>query len=218
MMKKLLALLLILLLPCAAMAEVDVLALQSTEGCMAYTASNGVDTVIRWTDQPFIGMTDVEDGELIAFLDYVDMPNEDAVFLRLTLSLVTPEMYAADTMTLTVGQKTYTFSVMPEISEYDTVYYEDYAVCLTEASLPILQDITKLGAKAEDAAALHEKYDLDGKPVLVTLSCEGEEPIHGSVVIPAENVKVIRDRYEEGGGLTQNLSRFDERWPVEVSK
>lgn len=218
-MKKFFSLLLILCcLPAAVLAEVDVMALQQMTNMQVFTASNGVDTVIRPADQPFVGVTELEDGELIAYLDYIDMPNENRVFLRLTISVVTPDLYAADTLALTVGKKTYTFRVRPEINEYDTMYYEDYAVCLTEESLPILQDIIKLGAKTEDVAALHEKYDLDDKPVQVTLSCEGMESIRGSVVIPAENVKAIRDRYEEVGGMAQDFGAFEETWPVEVSQ
>ena len=217
-MKKFLALLLVMCLPALALAEVDAMELQTRENMQVFTASNGVDTVIRPMDQPFIGETSLEGGELIAYLDYIDMPNENRVFLRLTISVVTPDMAAADTMALKVGKKTYTFSVQPEINEYDTIYYEDYAVCLTGESLPILEDIIKLDAKAEDVAALHEKYQLDGKPVQVTLSCEGMEPISGSVVIPAENVKAIRDRYEKIGGMAQDFGAFEETWPVEISK
>ncbi|MBQ8654595.1 MAG: hypothetical protein IJ507_06610 [Clostridia bacterium] len=201
-MKKLLILLLALLLPACALGEADVMALQRLEGAMVYTASNGVDTVIRPAGQPFIGETELEDGELIAYLDYVDMPNENRVFLRLTVSIVTPEMYAADTMTLRTGKKAYTFSVWPEISEYDTIYYEDYAVCLTDESLPVLKDI----------------ISLKGKPVEVTLSGEGMEPIRGSVAMPADTVRRIRSDFEAAGGLKQDFGGFAETWPVEISK
>ena len=111
---------------------------------MVYTAANGVDTVIRPLDQPFMGETALEDGELIAYLDYIDLPNEGAVFLRLTFSLLTPEMLGADTLRVTVGKTDYVFPVTAEISEYDTIYYEDYAVCLTEASLPMVEAIIRL--------------------------------------------------------------------------
>ena len=216
-MKKFFSLLLLLCcLPAAVLAEVDVMALQQTANMQVFPASNGVDTVIRPADQPFVGVTELEDGEMIAYLDYIDMPNANRVFLRLTISIVTPDLYAADTLALTVGKKTYAFSVQPEINEYDAVYYEDYAVCLTEESLPILQDIIKLGAKTEDAAALHEKYGLDDKPVRVTLSCEGMESICGSVVLPAESVKAVCDRYEEVGGMTQDFDAFEETWSVEI--
>ena len=196
------ALLLALMMPLSALAEADGMALRQTENCMVYTAANGVDTVIRPLDQPFMGETALEDGELIAYLDYIDLPNEGAVFLRLTFSLLTPEMLGADTLRLSVGKTDYVFPVTPEISEYDTIYYEDYAVCLTEASLPVVE------------AIIRQK----GAPVGVSLEQEGRTPVTGEVVFPAEQVQTVLDRYKEVGGLTQELGRFDTAWPVEISR
>ena len=199
---RLTALLLALMLPLSALAEADGMALRQTENCMVYTAANGVDTVIRLLDQPFMGDTALKDGELIAYLDYIDMPNESAVFLRLTFSLLTPEMLGADTLRVTVGKTDYAFPVTPEISEYDTVYFEDYAVCLTEASLPMVEAIIRL----------------KGAPVSVSLEQEGWEPVTGEVAFPAEQVQAVLDRYEKVGGLTQELGRFDTLWPAEISR
>ena len=169
---------------------------------MVSTSANGVDTVIRPLDQPFMGETSLEDGELIAYLDYADLPNEGAVFLRLTFSLMTPEMLGADTLRLAVGGTDYVFPVTAEISEYDATYFEDYAVCLTEASLPVVGAIIRL----------------KGAPVGVSLEQEGRTPVTGQVVFPAEQVQAVLDRYEEVGGLTQALGRFDTVWPVEISR
>ena len=196
------ALLLALMMPLSALAEADGMALRQTENCMVYTAANGVDTVIRPLDQPFMGETALEDGELIAYLDYIDLPNEGAVFLRLTFSLLTPEMLGADTLRVTVGKTDYVFPVTAEISEYDTIYYEDYAVCLTEASLPMVEAIIRL----------------KGAPVGVSLEQEGWASVTGRVTFPAEQVQAVLDRYEEIGGLTQELGRFDTVWPVEISR
>ena len=196
------ALLLALMMPLSALAEADGMALRRTENCMVYTAANGVDTVIRPLDQPFLGETTLEDGELIAFLDYVDLPNEGAIFLRLSFSLLTPEMLGADTLRVIVGKTDYVFPVTPEISEYDTIYYEDYAVCLTEASLPLVEAIIRL----------------KGAPVGVALEQEGWEPVTGEIIFPAEQVQAMLDRYEEIGGLAQELGRFDTVWPVEISR
>ena len=196
------ALLLALMMPLSALAEADGMALRRTENCMVYTAANGVDTVIRPLDQPFLGETTLEDGELIAFLDYIDLPNEGAVFLRLTFSLLTPEMLGADTLRVIVGKTDYVFPVTPEISEYDTIYYEDYAVCLTEASLPLVEAIIRL----------------KGAPVGVALEQEDWESVTGEIIFPAEQVQAVLDRYEEIGGLKQELGRFDTVWPVEISR
>ena len=202
MLKRLLAVLLALCLPGCAAAEVDVLALQGEAGMIVFTLPGSADTVIRHADQPFVGELDLEDGELVVFVDYIDMPNENRLFLRLTVSVVVQDMYAADTMTLKVGKKTYAFAVQPEINEYDTIYYEDYAVCLTGKSLAILDDLIKA----------------DGKPVSVELSCEGANSVFGSVVIPAADAKDIRQRYERIGGMDQDFGAFEERWPVEIGK
>lgn len=198
-MKRLLALILALMLPAVALAEVDVLALGREDGFTSFTM-NGVDTIIRPGDQPFMGAIDAEDGTLIAFLDFVDMPNEGAVFMRLTISTELPYMLGADTMTLTVGQKDYVFTLTPEINEYDTVYYEDYAACLHTDSLPILDAIIKQKNGA----------------IAITLSGEGVASVHGSVVIPAGNVQNLLNLYKEVGGLKQDLDRYTELWPVDI--
>ncbi|MGN1019203.1 MAG: hypothetical protein ACI4O7_02415 [Aristaeellaceae bacterium] len=199
--RRMAALLLALLLPAAALAEADGMALRRTENCMVSTTAGGVDTVIRPLDQPFMGETALEDGELIAYLDYIDMPNEGAIFLRLTFSLVTPEMLGADTLRVTVGQTDYVFPVAADISEYDTIYFEDYAVCLTAASLPLAEAIVRQ----------------KGAPVTVSFEQEGWAPVTGEVAFPAEQVQAVLDRYEEIGGLTQELARFDALWPVEIN-
>ncbi|MGN0970662.1 MAG: hypothetical protein ACI4OY_01825 [Aristaeellaceae bacterium] len=200
--RRMAALLLALLLPAAALGEADGMALRQTENCMVFTAANGVDTVIRPLDQPFMGETALEDGELIAYLDYVDMPNEGAIFLRLTFSLMAPDLLSADTLRLTVGKTDYVFPVMAEISEYDTIYYEDYALCLTEASLPIIDAIIRL----------------KGAPVAVALEREEETLAAGEVAFPAAQVKAVLERYEAIGGLTQELGRFDTVWPVDIGQ
>ena len=200
--RRLTALFLALMMPLSALAEADGMALRQTENCMVYTAEGGVDTVIRPLDQPFMGEMALEDGELIACLDYIDLPNEGAIFLRLSFSLLTPEMLGADTLRVIVGKTDYVFPVTPEISEYDTIYYEDYAVCLTEASLPLVEAIIRL----------------KGAPVGVALEQEGWEPVTGEIIFPAEQVQAMLDRYEEIGGLAQELGRFDTVWPVEISR
>ena len=200
--RRLTALFLALMMPLSALAEADGMALRQTENCMVYTAEGGVDTVIRPLDQPFMGEMALEDGELIACLDYIDLPNEGAIFLRLSFSLLTPEMLGADTLRVTVGKTDYVFPVTAEISEYDTVYYEDYAVCLTEASMPLVEAIIRL----------------KGAPVAIAFEREEEALAEGEVAFPAEQVQAVLDRYEEIGGLTQELGRFDTVWPVEISR
>ncbi|MGN0746162.1 MAG: hypothetical protein ACI4ML_05770 [Aristaeellaceae bacterium] len=200
--RRMAALMLALLLPAAALAEADGMALRQTDNCMVYTAEGGVDTVIRPLDQPFMGETTLEDGELIAYLDYIDLPNEGAIFLRLTFSLITPDMLSAGTLRLTVGKTDYVFPVTAEVSEYDTIYYEDYALCLTEASLPLLDAIIRL----------------KGAPVAVAFEKEDAVLAAGEVAFPAEQVRTVLDRYEEIGGLTQELGRFDTVWPVEINR
>ena len=75
-------------------------------------------------------------------------------------------------------------------------------MCLTEASLPVVE------------AIIRQK----GAPVGVSLEQEGRTPVTGEVVFPAEQVQAVLDRYKEVGGLTQELGRFDTAWPVEISR
>ena len=120
-MKRFLIILLILCLPLTAFAEKDRAALTEGLDCAVYLDVNQIDTVIRPLDQPFFGTVDAE-GEMIAFIDYVEMPDQNATFMRLTLSLVTDEPVNAEALTIAFGKESYTFDVFPLTSEYDTVY------------------------------------------------------------------------------------------------
>ena len=118
-------------------AAVDAAALEAMPGCEVFLDENGVDTVIRPAGQPFAGVAAGQDCELYAYLDGVEKPDEGAVFLRLTVALMTPEAVDAREMTLDAGGGSYVFKVTADTGEYDAMYYEDYAVCLTDESLPL---------------------------------------------------------------------------------
>ena len=174
-MKRLLAILLLLCIPFAALAEKNRAALTAGLDCTIFLDMNQVDTIIRPMQLPFFGTVDAE-GEMIAFLDYVEIPDLNGTFMRLTLSLVSDEPVNATELTITFGKNSYTFDVWPQTSEYDTVYYEDYAVTFDDDTLAMLKALSK--NKAEVA------YTLTGDSVVT-----------GTLAIDADMVKDLYNRF-----------------------
>ena len=174
-MKRILAVLLLLCLPFAACAEKDRAALTDGLDCAVYLDVNQIDTVIRPLNQPFFGTVDAE-GEMIAFIDYVEIPDMSGTFMRLTLSLVTNEPVDAEELTIAFGKNAYTVDVFPQTSEYDTVYYEDYAVLFNDDTLPMLKALSK--NKSE-----------------ITYTLTGTSTRTGTLDIPAAEVKALYDRF-----------------------
>lgn len=201
-MKQFLALFLtVLMMTSAAVADFtfDIAELERTPDCMVYPEENSADIIVRPTNQPFIGELDVEYGELIAYLDFIEKVDEEVVLLRLVISTALDEMFSADTLTIAVGKKSYSFDVYPVTSEYDRTYYEDYVVCFG-----------KEGLKFVKAIAQTKKDD----PLEITL--EGADSITGRVIIPGDTAAYMYDRFVDLGGKKQELEYFDEIWTMEV--
>lgn len=200
-MKRLICLLLCLLLsPFALAEEFDQAALEQLKGCDVYMDVNQVDTVVRPQSQPYEGAIDLEDGELMVFLDFIQKPDENATFLRLTLSLTSYEFLAATEMTITVDDKEYTFNVFPEVWEYDLTYYEDYITCMTDESLPMIKAMAKSRKNVFD------------------VRLAGEKVVQGTIVLPLDEIADLYDAYIDFGGAKQDLAWYRELWPVQVTK
>jgi len=176
-MKRCLIIFLLICLPFAAVAELDRELLTDGLDCAVYLDANQVDTVIRPMNQPFFGTVDAE-GEMIAFLDYVEMPDFSGTFMRLTLSLVTYEPVNAEKLTLSFGKESYDFEVWPVTGEYDTVYYEDYAVTFSDETITMLK---ALGRHTGE----------------VTYLLEGDGSRSGTIDFPEGEVKALYDRFEK---------------------
>lgn len=173
--------------------------LEETENCYVYLSDNGVDTVVRPLNQPYMGTVEMEGAELIAYLDYVEMPNEDVTVLRLLLALTVPEHLAASEVTVTVGKKDYIFSVKPMITEYDTTYYEDYALCMTDESLPMIKAMAR--AKGDS----------------FSVRFSGDVSLTGTITLPNADVADIYDRYIDLGGERQGLEWLREQYPIRTA-
>lgn len=202
-MKRIIALLLCLLMT-AALAEspFDVTELRQTENMNIFTPYGSVDTVVRPMNQPYMGQVDAPyDGGIIAYVDYVTLVDADATLLRLVVSIEAYDPVSADQMRITVGKKTYTFDVDYEQSEYDGLYMEDYAVCLTDASLPLLKAIAQ------------QKKD---EPIPVEFLSLGDVAFAGVVIIPGQEAAQLYDRFIDLGGKKQELKRLDATWPCTV--
>lgn len=206
-MKKIAALLLLLTLclPTAlAESAFDTAALQQAENMTVFTPYGTFDTVVRPVNQPYIGQADMPvDGGLIAYVDYITLIDQNVTLLRLLVCIEAFEPITADQLRLTVGGKTYTFDVTHEQAEYDGLYLEDYAACLTDASLPLLKAIAQ------------QKTD---QPIPVELISLGEAAFSGQVIIPGEEAATLYDRYIDLGGKKQNLKALDEVWPCKIEK
>lgn len=206
MKKIMMVILCVMLCMSAAMAEniFDTAELQRTENTYTFTHPGTVNTVVRLENQPYWGQVDEPwEGGLCAYVDYVTMPDHDATLVRLFIATEAFDAIAADEMRLTVGGKSYTFSVTYTQSEYDGLYMEDYIVCLTDASLPLLKAIAQ------------QKND---DPIPVELLSLGETVFVGQVIIPGDDAALIYDRFIDLGGKKQDLKKLDEVWPCKVEK
>jgi len=177
----------------------DNAALEETGNCYVYLSDNGVDTVVRPLNQPYMGTVEMEGAELIAYLDYVEMPSEDVTVLRLLLALTVPEHLAASEVTVTVGKKDYIFAVKPMITEYDTTYYEDYALCMTDESLPMIKAMAR--AKGDS----------------FSVCFAGDVSLTGTITLPNADVADIYDRYIDLGGERQGLEWLREQYPMRTA-
>ena len=185
----------------SARAEFDTASLEALPGMAVYLDDNGIDTVVRPMDQPFEGTADEAGASACAFVDYIELADEDIVFLRLTVSVESQEQLAAGRLALHVGKQDWVFTVQPVISEYDMVYQEDYAVCLTDESLPMLKEIAR---SKTDAYA----FSLSG----------GERSLSGEVRLRGAAVAALYDCYVQLGGPQQNLAFYRDVWPVRIEK
>ena len=204
-MKRLIALVLALLLcGSAALAEFDTASLRDMENTTTFTHPGTVNTVTRLLNQPYLAQVDVPgEGELSVFVDYITLPDYEVTLLRLLTGTVTYAPLAANEMRITAGGKRYTFTVNYEQSEYDGIYMEDYAVCLTDTSLPLLKAITQ------------QKTD---KPIQVEYLSLGEVVFSAQEIIPGQDAALIYDRFVDYGGKKQDLSWYDAMWPCKVEK
>lgn len=204
-MKRLIALVLALLLcGSAALAEFDTASLRDMENTTTFTHPGTVNTVTRLMNQPYLAQVDApSEGELSVYVDFITLPDYEVTLLRLLTGTVTYAPLAANEMRITAGGKRYTFTVNYEQSEYDGIYMEDYAVCLTDTSLPLLKAIAQ------------QKTD---KPIQVEYLSLGEVVFSAQVIIPGQDAALIYDRFVDYGGKKQELSWYDAMWPCKVEK
>ena len=196
----LLLLTLLLLLPAAALADMDNDLLESTEGMLVYLDNDQINTIIRPEDQPFEGEVDMPYAYVRAYVDFVERPNDHATLMRLLVGLESEEPQYASELRVTVGGTTYCFPVETVISEYDMIYFEDYSVYFTDESLPMLKAI---------ARAKSDTYD-------VTLL--GEQELHMTLTLPGREIAVLYDLYVDAGGTAQELTYLRETFPVTILK
>ena len=194
-----------LMLFSSALAEVDLSSLKEDPDWHSFPAPGTVNTVYRAVNQPFIGQVDDGyEGELVVYVDYITLVDIGVTLPRLMVSTVSYDLpLNADSLRLTVGGKRYTFTVSHEESEYDGLYMEDFATCLTDSSLPLLKSIAQ------------QKTDA---PIPVELLALGDVVFSGLVVIPGEEAAAIYDRFIDMGGKQQGLKMLDSLFSCKVEK
>ena len=194
-MKKWFCLLLVLMMPVAAMAAMDTEKLEAAEGAQVFLDENDVDTVIRLGTQPFFGSLEMEDTDLCGYLDFVVMPNqEDLVVLRLMLCVETQEPIRAETVILTVGKKSYRFDGLQCTgNEYDMTYYEDYTLGMGKEGLAMLKAFG------------------EGKTNEIALSLDGR--IDGRLTMDRKQVASIVSLARKLGYSRQDMEFIDLNWP-----
>lgn len=201
-MKRILCLAAALVLLCVpALAEdFDQAALEQMDAYDVMMDFQQVNTIVRPKDQPYAGTIDVEDGEAAVYLDFIQMPDENATLMRLMLCLTTYEFIGASELTITVGDKDYIFSVFPEISEYDLTYFEDYTICMTDESLPMIKAMAR------------------SKTDTFAFQLTGAKGYTGTITLPLDTVADMYDTYIDLGGAQQNLTLCRDLWPVMIEK
>lgn len=205
-MKRIFALVLMMaLLLTSAMAEFNTGALKTDEELYSFTQFGTADTVYRSVNQPYIGQVDEQyDGGLVAYVDFVTMPDHEATLLRLMISTEVFDLpLGAQEVRLTVGGKQYTLPVSRVESEYDGLYMEDFTACLVGEGLNML------------AAIARQKQD---DPIPVELLALGDVVFSGMVIIPGEEAASLHDRFVDLGGKTQGLKKLEELFPCKAEK
>ena len=184
----------------AAFAEVDTRALEELPDMAVFPADNGVDLVVRPLNQPFFGTCDDGDISVCAYIDYLEHADSGLVFLRLTVATTADHEIWADELTIVVDREQYTFPVHSRVDEYDQIFMEDYTVCLTDLSLPLLK------AMARSRKDTH------------AFTLTGSSTLTGTLTIPGDAAAALYDAYVDLKGNKQNLEMYREIWPCTVTK
>lgn len=169
---------------------------------MTYTVPGTADTVVRPALAPYQG--EFGEDELVAYLDYIILPDEEVATFRLCLSLSMFDSFQADEVRVTVDKKCYTFAVKPAITDYDGIFMEDYTLVLSSESFSIVTALSK----AKNATTMQ---------VVFVNTMDGAERA-GSVEIPSADVKTLLTRYNDLGGSKQDLSVLMDKYPCTVEK
>ncbi len=184
--------LLIALLVCAAaQAELDASLLTEGLACTVQLDTNGVDTVIRPENQPYVAVCADAGHEMIVYLDFVEMPNLGGTYLRLTCSLISGSMTDIDTLRVDASSGSWIFDTSREVSEYDDMYYEDYAALLGTDGMAMMKALAR-------------------RDLSLTLTLEGDkDSITAMVTLPSEDMKLLYDRFVAAGGMEQDFTSID---------
>lgn len=173
--------------------------LAQREDVTAYIDENGLTRVYRFSDQPFA--CEISQGlEAVAFVDFVELMLQGCTLPRLTLALISRQPIEARLVEITSGGEVWRFPIMPQASEYDATYYEDYGVILSQEGIPLLQGMGK--GRGEYPFALYA--DEEAETPLVT----------GTLLLPKEQASQLYQLFVELGGLEQPMEQANASYPA----
>ena len=86
-----------------------------------------------------------------------------------------------------MGKETWRFSVWPDVSEYDGMYYEDYNAPLTRETFDLMKALAKNKAGT----------------VAFTLNQDDTMLLSGTIALPAETAAALRQLFLDCGGEGQ---------------
>ena len=158
-----------------------------------------VNTIYRIDGQPFEGVVEQENTNVLMFWDLVEMPDySDRILLRLTLATESWEPIGADQVEIEVGRKRYRLQAQKIMNEYDMVYYEDLEMYLVGDGLNLARELAK------------------SRNDQVTVTMLGTERV--SAVFPMNHAwfQELLKAYKKVGGDHQDLSDLEELYPVET--
>ena len=163
----------------------DLALLDGSDGLICYPDDNRIDTVFRPEDQPFPG--ELSEGQLLTFLDFVELADAGVVVLRFALAVQTFDLLYATEVTLSCGDAVFSRTVAPVTTEYDSIYMEDSYIPVT----------------GEDGFGLIRALLAGGGEMRVTL--QGGRTLTGTVHIPTDSLRTVWETYQACGGLRQDL-------------
>ena len=162
--------------------------LAADDNLYVYLDDNRIDVVYRPADQPFEGT--LSEGQLLAFIDYVELAEAGVVALRFAFAVQTFDLLYATQITLSCGDTVWTREITPITTEYDSIYMEDYYLPVTGEGFNLIEALLAGGGELNIALR------------------SADRTVTGTIRIPPESLRPLWETWQDCGGLRQDLERL----------